>query len=150
MRYSEYKNYTKVYVVVHNTGTGVMEDPYIEHEVVYETDFLEEAEAKASELKLKHNSKAEIESTWCSNTYHINVNILSDKGKELKEKFSKEFDERLKMGMKNSKYNVHKVGDLTFFTDNSEICVHKPEEIERYSDGCVYQACFKCGRILNV
>lgn len=119
MRYSEYKNCTKVYVVVHNTGSGVMEDPYIEHEVVYETDFLKEAETRASELKLKHNSEAEIESTWCSNTYHINVNTLSDKGKKLKEVASKKFDELLKTGMKNGKYNVHKVGDLTFFIDNT-------------------------------
>lgn len=64
MKYSEYENCTKVYVVVHNTGSGVIEDPYIEHEVVFETDFFGEAKAKALELRLKYNSKAEIESTW--------------------------------------------------------------------------------------
>jgi len=46
MNYKSYEGYSKTYILVHNTGTGVMEDPYIEHDVVHE----KEAKAHSSAL----------------------------------------------------------------------------------------------------
>lgn len=115
MTYKDYKGFTKTYVVVYVTGTGVMEDNFIDHNVVFETDDKDEADAKANELKIHNNSPAEIESTWYSNRYHVNVNTLSKNGKKLLTNFKNEFDERLQQGLKEGIYNEVKVGDMTFY-----------------------------------
>lgn len=91
MEYKDYIGFTKTYVLVHNTGTGIMEDNYVERDVVYETDDYKDAENKSLELKLKNNTKSQIESNWCNNTYQINVNTLSDYGKKLCKEFVDNF-----------------------------------------------------------
>jgi hypothetical protein len=118
MTYKDYKGFTKAYVIVYVTGTGVMEDSFIDHCVVFETDNKIEADKKAKELKIQNNSPAEIESTWYRNRYHVNINTLSDMGKELSKKFQNEFDERLNKGLEEGKYDKVKIGDMTFYMDN--------------------------------
>lgn len=118
MTYQDYEGFTKTYVVVYVTGTGVMEDNFVDHNVVFETDNKTEAEQKAEELKIQNNSPVDIESTWYSNRYHVNVNTLSEMGKKLLEKFQSDFDERLQKGLKEGRYDEVKVGDMTFYMDN--------------------------------
>tara|TARA_R100000655_G_C2889622_1_gene176834 strand:+ start:170 stop:538 length:369 start_codon:yes stop_codon:yes gene_type:complete len=118
MTYKDYEGFTKTYVVVYVTGTGVMEDNFIDHSVVFQTDDKREAEIKAEELKIQNNSPVEIESTWYRNRYHVNVNILSKGGKRLYEKFKCDFDERIQKGLQEGIYDVKKVGDMTFYMDN--------------------------------
>ena len=114
MTYKDYKGFTKTYVVVYVTGTGVMEDNFIEHDVVFETDNKEEADKKAEELKTYNNSPADIESTWYRNRYHVNVNTLSEGGKKLGEKFKNDFNERLQKGLEEGIYDVVKIGEIAF------------------------------------
>lgn len=95
MTYKEYKGYTKAYIVVHNTGFGVMEAPYKEKEVVYETDSLKEAEKVSRKFEKKNNSKKDIKSTWIPNTYWINVNTLSPKGKLLEKEFDSKCNDKI-------------------------------------------------------
>jgi hypothetical protein len=83
MIYKDYKGCTKTYVIVHNQGSGATGEPYRELEVVYETDDYNDAKNKALELENKYNTPAEIQSTWLSNTFIINVNLLSEGGKKL-------------------------------------------------------------------
>lgn len=118
MIYKDYEGFTKTYVVVYVTGTGVMEDNFVDHDVVFETDNKDEAELKANEFKIRNNSPADIESTWYSNRYHVNINTLSEMGKKLLEKFQSDFDERLQKGLKEGRYDEVKVGDMTFYMDN--------------------------------
>jgi len=118
MTYKDYDGFTKTYVVVYVTGTGVMEDNFIDHDVVFETDDKGEADSKAEELKIQNNSPVDIESTWYRNRYHVNINTLSEGGKKLYEKFKSDFDERIQKGLKDGIYDVKKVGDMTFYMDN--------------------------------
>ncbi|MFA7708159.1 MAG: hypothetical protein WCX73_04365 [Candidatus Pacearchaeota archaeon] len=118
MNYKDYEGFTKTYVIVYVTGTGVMEDNFIDHNVVFETNDKEEADKKAEELKVQNNSPANIASTWYSNRYHVNINTLSENGKKLLEEFESDFDERLEKGLKDGRYGKVKVGDMTFYMDN--------------------------------
>jgi len=118
MKYKNYEGYTKTYILVHNTGTGTMEDNYMEHEVVYETDDYDDAENKALELKLKNNPKKDIESSWCNNTYHININTLTDKGKRLLSDFKVRADESFKKLIKSGDYTVNEIDGVKFYMQN--------------------------------
>jgi hypothetical protein len=91
MKYKDYAEYSKTYVLVHNTGFGVQEDNYIEHEVVYETDDYDDAINTSLELKMKNNTDEQIKSGWCDNTYQININTLTKNGKLLYDKFIIQF-----------------------------------------------------------
>ena len=118
MKYADYKGFTKAYVVVRVTGNGVMEDRFVEHDVVYETDDGLDAQNKATDLEAENNSKGDIESTWYNNRYHVNVNTLSKYGRKLRSKFRTEFDEGLKRGLEEGRYNIIKKGGMTFYMDN--------------------------------
>lgn len=96
MTYKDYIGFKKTYVVVYVTGTGVMEDIYINHEVVFESNDKGEADTKAEELTKQNNSIGEIQSTWYRNRYHVNVNTLSKGGKKLLKEFEKSFDDKIK------------------------------------------------------
>lgn len=115
MKYKQYPNCTKTFVVVRNTGFGVMESPYEEHEVVFEHDDLDVAKAESKSLTERNNTPEQIKSSWIPNTYQINVNTLSESGKKLEQEFDKDFDERIA----NGNYDVKKIGDITFFVPPS-------------------------------
>lgn len=117
MTYKDYDGFTKTYVVVYVTGTGVMEDNFIEHNVVFETNDKGEADSKAEELEMQNNSEADIKSTWYSNRFHVNINTLSEGGKKLHEKFKSDFDQKIQKGLEDGIYDVKKVGDMTFYID---------------------------------
>ena len=116
MTYKEYKGYTKAYVVVYVTGNGVMEDNFVEHDVVYETNSKKDAYAKADELTTQNNSKKDIESTWYDNHYHVNINILSKEGKNLSDEFSGKFKKKLDYAQSNPDiyYKTERYG-MTFY-----------------------------------
>lgn len=118
MEYRNYKGFTKIYIVVYVTGTGVMEDKFIEHDVVFETDDKDEAYAKANELEIHNNSLDDIKSTWYNNRYHVKINTLSETGNKLLNNFKSEFNDSLEQGIKEGKYNKIKVGDIRFYIDN--------------------------------
>ena len=87
MTYKEYIGLTKTYVVVYVTGLGIMEDNFIEHNVVFETDDECEANKKAQELTKQNNTIDEINSTWYRNRFHVNINTSTKKGKVLLNEF---------------------------------------------------------------
>jgi hypothetical protein len=118
MKYKDYEGFTKTYVIVYVTGTGCMEDNFIDHDVVFETDNKDEAESKANELKIHNNSPADIESTWYRNRYHVNINTLSEMGKKLLEEFRNDFNKTLQKGLKEGIYDKVEVDDITFYMDN--------------------------------
>lgn len=115
MTYKEYQGFTKAYIVVHCTGFGVMEAPYVEHDVVFETDDIDVAMATGKDLIIKNNSIKEIESSWIPNTYQINVNILSEKGKSLHKKFKKDFDDRLAKIKECGEHKTYKYNGMTIY-----------------------------------
>lgn len=119
MSYKEYNGFTKCYVVVHNTGFGVMESPYIEKEVVFETNLLHEAEIKAKELTAINNSPDC--GSWKENTYHVNINTLNELGKLMERKFEQDFNKMIKEGMDAGALKVTKIGDMTFYSPKNSI-----------------------------
>lgn len=72
-------------------GFGVMEAPYTDVRIVYETNSQAEAEAKAKELFHLNNTPEEIQSTWCNNTYLVIVNTTTEDGKRLLQEFNEKF-----------------------------------------------------------
>lgn len=112
MTYDNYKGFTKPYVVQHYTGTGVMEDNYIAREVVGEFDTKIEAETFADKMFKANNTPEQIKSTWYDNTYSVNVNTLSDKGKELLTDLEKGFG---KIKINKEDYEKMVVGERTFY-----------------------------------
>lgn len=117
----EYRKYTsnKTYIVVHKTGFGVMENPYVEKEVVYESNSLKDAEKKAKELEIQNNSAEDIKSSWVSNTYWININTTTKQGEKLLAKFGKEFEEKMKK-VRWKNYKPYKMGDQTIYMQPCE------------------------------
>ncbi len=112
MTYKEYPDCTKTYIVVHQTGFGVMEAPYVEKEVVYETNSQGHAHRKAEEFTKERNPDYG-KTSWLNHTYIVNINILTKKGALLHKQFGKEFDERWKEGKKRGD-KAYKVGQYTF------------------------------------
>jgi hypothetical protein len=109
MNYKDYNGFLKPFIVEHYNGTGVMEDPYMPKKVVGEFDVKEDAEKYAKELFNENNTPEEIKSTWCNNTYWVNVNTLSKKGKQLLSEFEKGFK-----NINTKDYEKVKVGEYTF------------------------------------
>lgn len=116
MRYKDYEGFTKTYIIVHNIGFGTPEDNYEEVAPVAEADTYAEAAKIANNLKGENNPPEDLQSSWCYNTYHININTLTDDGKELLEEFYKESDALLKKAIDNpDNYTVSKSGEYTFY-----------------------------------
>lgn len=118
MGYKDYIGYTKTYVVCRNEGFGVMEAPYEEKEVVFETDDKDEAESMATKLKIENNTPEEIKSSWVPNTYRVNINTLSEEGAKMLLQFKAEgqihvanCEERVKNGTLKKK----EMGGRTFY-----------------------------------
>jgi GGDEF domain-containing protein len=115
MRYKDYEGYTKPFVICHNTGFGTPEANYIERDVVGEADTYEEAREIADKFKRANNDPEDVESGWCYNTYHINVNTLSPDSKPLFDEFNKEADAALQRVKDNPNgYTTHKFNGITF------------------------------------
>lgn len=114
MIYKEYEGFTKTYVICRATGFGVTEAPYIQKEVVYETNSYEAASNKQKELTIANNTEEEIKSTWRPNTYWINVNTLSDEGIRLHKELECEFNEKLAKMKESKDFDVFKSGEYTF------------------------------------
>ena len=112
MTYDNYEGYSKPFIVQHNTGTGVMEDNYILREVAGEFDTKEDAEKFADKLFKENNTLEQIKSTWCDNTYCVNVNTLSEKGKQLLADLKKGFKD---IEINKDEYDTYKVGEYTFY-----------------------------------
>lgn len=115
MKYKDYEGFTKPYVIVHNTGFGVMEAPYQEHEIVGEADTYLEAQRLSKQFERENNTRDEIRSSWIPNTYHINVNTNCIEGQFLLKEIEKEADkafEKVKCNPEN--YSTHKIGGMTY------------------------------------
>ena len=115
MTYKEYPDHTKPFIVVRCSGFGVMEAPYVEHEVVFECDNKETAELKAKQLKQLNNTPEEIKSSWVPNTYHININTACEEGKRLVEEFRSGFDKMAESVMNNYTYDVKVHNGITYY-----------------------------------
>ena len=118
MEYREYPS-DKTYIVVHKTGFGVMENPYTEKEVAYESNSLKDAKDKANELERQNNTEENIKSSWIYNTYWININTTTPEGKKLLKKFGKEFDRKMEKA-KEGNFKAYKVGDQTIYMQHCE------------------------------
>lgn len=107
MIYKDYIGFTKTYVVVHNTGFGVMEANYIEKEVVFETNYIDEAYSKSIEFRNKNNTEEEIKSSWIPNTYWVNVNTLNIEGQKLYKILRNEVEEKIKLAKESGNYKKY-------------------------------------------
>jgi hypothetical protein len=112
MIYQKYEGFTKTYVICRGEGSGVAEDPYIQKEVVCETDNYENALKLQDILTKENNTPKQIESTWIPNTYWINVNILSKKGEELFNEAQSRFGAKV---ANLDDFDISKVGGYTFY-----------------------------------
>lgn len=132
MRYQDYEGYTKPYVIVHNTGFGVMEAPYEEHEVVAEAYTYYEAQRIAKQFTREHNTAEEIESSWIPHTYHINVNTNNPEGQRLLEEHNKQTDVLFqKVKDHPEDYTTYKQNGMTFhFKKLPEFDNPKPQDDE--------------------
>ncbi len=113
MQYKEFPGH-KTFVIIHNIGFGVMEDPYTELDISTSCDSLEEAEKEAKSIKVANNTPEEIASSWVPNTYHINVNTLTDEGKRLLDAFHIKFDQLLDKA-KTEGVRPIQIGDTTVY-----------------------------------
>ncbi len=129
MTYKNYPGYSKTYILVHNTGFGVMEAPYEEKEIVFEANTLEEAQAEAKRLTDLNNPGND--TSWKENTYHININTLTDKGKELLNDFHIKVDQ-LSQKAKDEGWKPVKVGGVTVFM---QPCKEFDDEVPKSSFG---------------
>jgi hypothetical protein len=112
MIYQKYEGFTKTYVICRGEGFGVMEAPYIQKEVVFETDDYNEALSEQERLTKANNTAKEIKSTWIPNTYWINVNTLSKKGEELFNGTQGDFETK-PIDLDN--FDITNVGEYTFY-----------------------------------
>jgi hypothetical protein len=104
--YAEFEGHTKTFIIKHIQGVGVIESPFVEKEIMFETDDEKEAEKQVIKLKKYYNSPEDLETTWYSNRYQIQVNTLTDKGKELHKEFLVYLEKLKKQITKNSKDTV--------------------------------------------
>ena len=115
MTYKEYPDHKGCYVIVHYTGYGVMEDPYIEREPVYSTNDCDDTEALVHAFTEDYNTPEQIESTWIPDTFHINVNTITDKGKQLHKEFTEVFEIKLKEVKQDPRMQEMKFGSQTIY-----------------------------------
>jgi hypothetical protein len=136
MVYKEYPGINKTYVVVHQTGTGPMEDPYIEKGPIFFTNSLAVANKVVSKNRKYHNSPAELRSSWVPNTYVIHVNTLTKKGAFLLKKFHELIELKHKHVEENlDLYDTYELDGKTLYLKKdslfSESLLH-PRPLESY------------------
>lgn len=83
MLYRDFPESDKTYIVMHKTGFGVMESPYYDKEIVYETNDSGKAHTIAEYLTETNNTTEEIKSSWTPNTYWVYLNTATPCGKEI-------------------------------------------------------------------
>jgi hypothetical protein len=88
-----------------------MEDPHKFKRVVSEHRTMEEAEAEAASLKVLYNTPEEIESTWTDNNFHININSLSEEGRNYWNSRPNFFD-----NLNEDDYIITQCGDIKVYT----------------------------------
>lgn len=115
MYYKDYPTSSKTFVVVHNTGYGVMESPYIEKEVVFESDSMVEAKIEAERLTVLNNDPDC--GSWQNNTYWVNTNTSTEVGKVLEKKFIQALEGMISKGLENGSIKEEKVGDMKFYME---------------------------------
>ena len=108
MTFKEHKE-QKTYVVVHYTGTGVVEDPHVEGKVCGSFDLREDAEKLSNTLNLPFKGDS-----WSGNHFSIHTNTLTEEGKKLSAKFSAAFKENWDKTSNDPQYKDYKVGEHTF------------------------------------
>lgn len=90
MKLTEYPGQVHTYIVHHITGFGDQGGPPIEeHEIVYTTDNLDDANKKGQELY----PLDPVHPGWTWDRYVININTLTKKGKELLKDFHDRMDQ---------------------------------------------------------
>jgi hypothetical protein len=106
MNYQKFDS-DKAFIVMQRSGTGVMEDPYTDVGVVFETNDKDEAKAKSKELFHANNSPEAIKSTWCNNTYWVIANINTEVGKNLLDAFHRESDRIVQQAKDSGNYHEY-------------------------------------------
>jgi hypothetical protein len=114
MTYQEIES-DKAFIVMQRSGFGVMEAPYEDVGVVFETNDKDEAEKKAKELFHANNTPKAIESTWCENTYWVITNTKTEVGKQLLDDFKRESERIVREAKESGNYHEygpegHKIG----------------------------------------
>ena len=129
-------------------GFGVMEAPYTDVRIVYETNSQAEAEAKAKELFHLNNTPEEIQSTWCNNTYLVIVNTTTEDGKRLLEEFHEKFKKLEARELGPNDYTYEFQGIKITFIDcedmgNATWGVNSPEKQNRSSKAILMDTSLK-------
>lgn len=112
MNYQKFDS-DKAFIVMQKKGTGVMEDPYLDVGIVFETNSKDEAYLKADELFHANNSPEAIKSTWCQNTYWVIANTNTEIGNKLLNDFTNEHEKRVKEAKESGNYHTYQIGDIT-------------------------------------
>lgn len=117
------------YIIIRNTGYGVMEGPYEEHDIVYGCNTMEEAETMSNELEILNNHQQAIDCALIPNTYHIHINTLTTQGKELLiNVFTRKFENTLNKLKSSGTAKEVKVGDITVWYEPLEAFNDSPPQ----------------------
>ena len=93
MEYREYPG-EKTPLVCRYRGSGFMEDPHTFVEVAGSFEDRDEAIQFKNTLTYTTNTQEEIESTFLTNTYVVNINTLTLQGKKVEKDFETSFEEK--------------------------------------------------------
>ena len=117
--FGKYPFTEKVYVVVKQSGFGVMESPYMDEGVVFATNNAHEADLFARKSYVETNTASEIASTWTPNTYDVRINLLTKKGMKLRRVMQIEIDSIFENIDTSNYRKVEKCG-VTYYLKNFE------------------------------
>lgn len=133
MEFKDCEGFKKQYVVQRYTGNGVVEDNYVDRELIKGFKSKEKAEEYAEKLFQENNTQEQIRSTWCSNRYKVVTNTLHPKGLEDKKISDEERERELKEFYDNIHlYNKEVRSGITFYFKKGEKSfydLHPPSKI---------------------
>lgn len=89
------------YVVYHYTGTGVIEDPFVDKWPVEGFNNDVEARGYSSKLTIDNNSEQALKSSWYFNRYDVRINTANHIGKKLYDEWNRKFTRILNRPEKN-------------------------------------------------